>query len=214
MLSLSTCEQKKKLMPAKAYHHGDLRQKIIEESLAWIEQENIVSLSLRGVAKRLGVSHNAPYRHFPDKESLLVAIAKIGFSQLHDALEQAAKSSPNDHQQQLENIGVASIQYAVSHRAYYQVMFSDRQLICEDHPELYRLSQAAFNVLLDAIKAGQSAQVFIFQDSLQLARICWSMTHGLSMLAIDNQLAITEEDELTELARMATKVVSTGLMQT
>ena len=112
-------------MPKKTYHHGDLRQKIIEESLAWIERENIVSLSLRGVAKRIGVSHNAPYRHFPDKESLLVAIAEIGYTQLYDALEEAVKSSPNDLQQQLENIGVASIQYAVSHKAYYQVMFSD-----------------------------------------------------------------------------------------
>ena len=58
--------------------NGDLRQKIIDEALSWIEQENIVSLSLRGIARRLGVSHNAPYRHFPDKESLLVAIAEVG----------------------------------------------------------------------------------------------------------------------------------------
>ena len=52
------------------------------------------------------------------------------------------------------------------------------------------------------------------KDPLQLARVCWSMTHGLSMLAIDNQLDITQEDELIKLARMATKVVSTGLMKT
>jgi len=199
-------------MSAKAYHHGDLRQKIIDESLAWIAQENIVSLSLRGIAKRIGVSHNAPYRHFPDKESLLVAIAEIGFTQLELALEKAAKSSPNDHQQKLESIGVAYIQYAVSNQPYYRVMFSDRQLICEKYPELNRVSQAAFEVLLNTIKAGQEAKAFILQDSLQLTHICWSMTHGLSMLAIDNQLDISHEDELLELARMATKVVSTGLI--
>lgn len=200
-------------MPVKTYHHGDLRQKIIDESLTWIERENIVSLSLRGIARRIGVSHNAPYRHFPDKESLLVEISKIGFSQLYEALEQAAKSSLNNHQQKLENIGVASIQYAVSNQAYYRVMFSDRQLVCEEHPELYKISQAAFSVLLKAIEAGQEARVFIMQDSLQLARVCWSLTHGLSMLAIDNQLSITDEKELLELAQMATKIVSTGMIQ-
>jgi len=173
-------------MSTKAYHHGDLRQKIIDESLAWIAQENIVSLSLRGIARRIGVSHNAPYRHFPDKESLLVAIAEIGFARLHKALEKAAKSSFNNHQQKLENIGVAYIQYAVENPAYYRVMFSDRQLICEKYPELNRLSQAAFKVLFNAIEAGQKAEVFIKHNSLQLARVCWSLTHGLSMLAIEN----------------------------
>lgn len=72
---------KNETMAAKqTYHHGDLRSSIITEALSWIEQENIVSLSLRGIARRLWVSHNAPYRHFPDKESLLVAIAEIGFA--------------------------------------------------------------------------------------------------------------------------------------
>ena len=91
--------------------------------------------------------------------------------------------------------------------------FCDRQLVCAEHPKLYEISQAAFSVLLKAIEAGQEAGVFIMQDPLQLARICWSLTHGLSMLAIDNQLNIKQEDELLELARMATKVVSTGLIK-
>ncbi|MEL6928524.1 MAG: TetR/AcrR family transcriptional regulator [Cyanobacteria bacterium J06600_6] len=201
-------------MKTKAYHHGNLRQQIINEALTWIEQENIVSLSLRGIAKRIGVSHNAPYRHFSDKESLLVKISEIGYGQLFDALKEAAKNSPNNSQQQLENIGVAYIQYAVDHRAYYRVMFGDRQLICKKHPELYRLSQESFNILLDCIKTGQERQIFIQQDSLQLARICWSLTHGVSMLAINNQLDLNQEDELLKLAQMATKITSQGLIQT
>ena len=200
-------------MTAKTYHHGDLRQKIIDEALSWIVKENVATLSLRGIARRIGVSHNAPYRHFPDKESLLVAIAEIGFERLHQALESAAEISSNNHQRKLENIGMASIQYALSNRAYYRVMFCDRQLVCEQYAELNQLYQTAFEVLLNTIKAGQEAEVFIGQDSLQLARVCWSMTHGLSMLAIDNQLNISNKDELLQLARTATRVVSTGLIQ-
>lgn len=197
-------------MAAKdTYHHGDLRQKIIDEALSWIERENIVSLSLRGIARRLGVSHNAPYRHFPDKESLLVAISEVGFMQLNRALEQASKCY-EDARQNLETIGVAYVRYAIENQAYYRVMFSDLQL-CEKHSDLDRVSQQAFSVLLDAIKVGQQAQVFILEDSLQLAHVCWSLTHGVSMLAIDRQLTISDSDDIIELARIATKIVSRGL---
>lgn len=195
------------------YHHGDLRQQIIDEALTWIEGESIVSLSLRGIARRLGVSHNAPYRHFPDKESLLVAIAETGFQKLCRALQQASKSNLEEPQKRLEAIGVAYIQYAVANSAYYRVMFSDRQLICGRYPELEQISQAAFTVLLNAIEAGQKSQIFIPGDPLQLARICWSMTHGVSMLAIDNQFDLSDDRELLDLARMATSTVSKGLLK-
>ena len=197
-------------MAAKdTYHHGDLRQKIIDEALSWIERENIVSLSLRGIARRLGVSHNAPYRHFSDKESLLVAIAKTGFIQLNRALEQASKCY-EDARQNLEAIGVAYVRYAIENQAYYRVMFSDLQL-CEKYSDLNRVSQQAFSVLLDAIKVGQQAQVFIPKDSLQLAHVCWSLTHGVSMLAIDRQITTLDSDDIIELACIATKTVSRGL---
>ena len=194
-----------------SYHHGDVRQKIIDEALSWIERENIVSLSLRGIARRLGVSHNAPYRHFPDKESLLVAIAEIGFRQLNRALQQALDCKANNYREKLENIGIAYIRYAVANQTYYRVMFSDRQLICDKYPELDRISEQAFMVLLNVIKAGQEAKVFIAEDSRQLARVCWSLTHGVSMLAIDNQFTISSSDDLLQLAQIATKTVSRGL---
>jgi AcrR family transcriptional regulator len=196
-----------------SYHHGDLRQKIIDEALSWIERENIVSLSLRGIARRLGVSHNAPYRHFPDKESLLVAIAEIGFRQLNRALQQALDCQANNYPEKLENIGVAYIRYALANQTYYRVMFSDRQLICDKYPELDRISEQAFMVLLNAIEAGQEAKVFIAEDSRQLARVCWSLTHGVSMLAIDNQFTISSSDDLLQLAQIATKTVSRGLTE-
>ena len=107
---------------------------------------------------------------------------------------------------------MAYVRYALENQAYYRVMFSDLQL-CEKHPDLDRVSQQAFAVLLDAIKVGQNAQVFIPEDSLQLAHVCWSLTHGVSMLAIDRQLTISDSDDIIELARIATKTVSKGLIK-
>lgn len=161
----------------KTYHHDKLRQKIIDEALLSIEQENIISLSLRKIARSLEISHNAPYRHFPDKESLLVEIATIGFTQLYQKLQNAFDSCSLDACQILDKIGVAYIEYAINNQTYYQVMFSDRQLICDKHPELGQISQAAFTVLVNAIKTGQDSRIFISGDTLQLALICWSTTH-------------------------------------
>lgn len=195
------------------YHHGDLRQAIVEEALAWIDKENIVSLSLRGIARRIGVSHNAPYRHFPDKESLLVAIAETGFTQLHQALQTALIDSPDDIQKRLEIIGVAYVKYAINNRAYYRVMFSNGQRNYEKYPRLDQISDDAFNVLLEAIKAGQEAKVFNSEDSLQLARVCWSLVHGVSMLAIDSQLIISDSASIVELAQIATRTMSKGIIR-
>jgi AcrR family transcriptional regulator len=193
------------------YHHGDLRQKIIEAALLWIETENIVSLSLRSIARNIGVSHNAPYRHFPDKESLLIAIAEIGFQQLQKSLQQALVNSPDDAQQRVENLGIAYIQYAVENQAYYRVMFSDRYKNAGKNGSVSQLAEKAFEVLLDAIKVGQQSEVFTPEDCQQLAYVCWSLVHGVSMLAIDRQLMASDPNSVLELARIATKTVCKGL---
>ncbi len=193
------------------YHHGDLRQTIIEEALVWIDQENMVSLSLRGIARRVGVSHNAPYRHFPDKESLLVAIAETGFKQLHQTLQQESINNLDNVQKRLENIGIAYVKYAIDHQAYYRVMSSDYPRNSNQYPQLAQASNNAFNVLLDVIKAGQAAKVFNAQDAQQLARVCWSLVHGVAMLAIDNQFMNYDRTSVVELAQIATKTVSKGI---
>ena len=197
----------------ETYHHGDLRQNILEEALSWIEKESIFSLSLRGIARRIGVSHNAPYRHFPDKESLLVAIAETGFKRLHQTLEYASQNSPNDDKKRVENIGIAYIEYAVKNQAYYRVMFGDLKLEDRKYPALEQTSQKAFNVLFYAIKAGKKNQVFIAEDSLKLAHICWSLVHGVSMLVIDGQLTTSDSNSILELARTATKTLSEGFVR-
>ena len=201
-------------MIKESYHHGDLRHTIIIEALAWIDRENIYSLSLRKIARRIGVSHNAPYRHFPDKESLLVEIAEIGFKQLHQALQQAIDESSGDAKAKLENIGVAYVEYALNNQAYYRVMFGDGCLgDSQKYPQLEQISAATFNILVNAIEVGQAEAMFNDQDSQQLASVCWSLVHGISLLAIDNQLMTADADAVTQLARIATKTLSQGMLR-
>ncbi|HWG03567.1 MAG TPA: TetR/AcrR family transcriptional regulator, partial [Beijerinckiaceae bacterium] len=73
----------------KPYHHGDLRRALIETALQLVSEEQDWAFSLREVARRAGVSHRAPYNHFPEKLDLLAAVAAVGFDRLHDGLARA-----------------------------------------------------------------------------------------------------------------------------
>ena len=77
---------------ARSYHHGDLRNALLEAARSILEEQDLSELSLRAVARRAGVSHAAPYRHFPNHEALLVELAMEGFSELRQEIASAAAS--------------------------------------------------------------------------------------------------------------------------
>ena len=89
----------------RSYHHGNLKQALLEASLNLIREVGPGAFTLREVARRAGVSHNAPYRHFRDKEELLAALAAEGFDRLTDAMTKAAESAT-------ERLGALSIERA------------------------------------------------------------------------------------------------------
>src|SRR5688500_9033811 len=95
------------------YHHGDLRQAVLGTAGEMMEKEGLAALSMREVARRAGVSHNAPYRHFPDRDSLLRALAAEGFERLGDALQ----SRPR------REMGEAYVDFALAHPERFRLMF-------------------------------------------------------------------------------------------
>ena len=125
-------------------------------------------------------------------------------------LQQALFDNSNDTQQKVETLCIAYIQYAVKNQAYYRVMFSDCQRNNPKYPILQQLAEEAFEVLLNAIETGQKTEVFISEDDKQLAYVCWSLVHGVSMLAINGQLMTSNRDSIFELASIAAKAMSKG----
>ena len=156
-------------MEKRAYHHGDLRQSLIEGAIALIHQAGIRDLSLRQVARQAGVSHNAPYRHFEDKEALLAAVAQQGFQSLRSALEAAKQAAPPPPPQRLAVIGVAYVEFALANPAYYRVMFGEYRNNLNQYPDLAEAAQQAFRVLEDTIVEGQVARIFRPADPVDLA---------------------------------------------
>lgn len=194
-----------------AYHHGDLRQSLIDAAIALISEEGIGDLSLRQVARRVGVSHNAPYRHFEDKEALLAAVAEQGFRSLCAAMETAKQGISPHTPERLEAIGIAYIRFALDQPFHYRLMFGDYRYNRSQHPTLTKAAQQAFMVLVHTIREGQSAGVFRPADPLNMARVAWSLVHGQSMLALDNRLEVKQGEEFTAFLKFSSQMLFQGL---
>ena len=192
MLSVSTLMLYDALMnaqTAKPYHHGDLREEILCAASRLLEENNVSSLSLRAVAKEVGVSHTAPYRHFKDKESLLAGIAGLGFDRLAAYMAKAVISNPGDPVAQLQESGHLYVQMALQNPQCTQLMFSGI-LPCDDtYPDLRVSGDAAFEGLKLMIEEGQNLGGFKQGDIDLLALTVWSGIHGLSMLLVSGNLS-------------------------
>jgi AcrR family transcriptional regulator len=196
----------------ETYHHGDLRQALIAAALELVSEKDVDSVSLREVARRVGVSHTAPYRHFPDKESLLAALAQEGFQMLHQALDAVSdKESPNPLNR-LQDIGVAYVGFALRHSTHYRLMFSAYGTASAlQHPELEQAATQAFTVLVESVKRGQQQGLIRPDDSQQLALTAWSLTHGLAMLLMDGQIPMEDSRLVASLSGFMTQVLVEGL---
>lgn len=176
--------------PAKgqAFHHGDLRRALIEATTDLIERDGPAAVSLREAARIAGVSHNAPYRHFPTRDALLAAVAAHGFDELKAAFDVPAVAAVDDR---LLALGEAYLHFAQTKPGLFKLMFGSG-LDRKAHPDLDRAAQAAYAVLLGA--SGPQGQA-----SREGALGAWAMVHGLAHLIVDDQLA----PDLREDARQA-----------
>src|SRR6516165_9270051 len=105
----------------KRYHHGDLGPSLRQAALAILEEEGLPALSLRSVARRAGVSHAAPYRHYPSREALLADVATDGLRELRAELMQASIAR-GDKPDRVAHIGRAYMRYAVRHAGLLRLM--------------------------------------------------------------------------------------------
>jgi AcrR family transcriptional regulator len=195
------------------YHHGNLQQCLIDAAIELIKEEGINELSLRQVAKRVGVSHNAPYRHFEDKDALLAAVAAQGFQSLQIAMEAAQQNRPLDSAQRLEAIGIAYVQFALAYPFYYRLMFGDYRchLSQSQYPDLAEAAQQSFMVLVNTIREGQVAGLFRSADPVDMARVAWALVHGQAMLALDNKLQVRSQEEFEAFLKFSSQMLLQGL---
>ena len=202
----------------RSYHHGDLRRALIETALQLVTEEQDWTFSLREVARRAGVSHRAPYNHFPEKLDLLAAVAAVGFERLRDGMVRAI-TGIDGAEALVVAIVRTYVRVGLENPALYRLMFGPAlsEAGSVDRPTVARAAGAeARAVLEEAILHGARSAVFAVSpdsaDDVALAAIAaWSAAHGLTMFAIDRipRADLSVDDMLDRLLRM----VVTGLQQ-
>ncbi|RKH08417.1 TetR/AcrR family transcriptional regulator [Corallococcus sp. CA053C] len=195
------------------YHHGDLRQALVDAALTLISEEGFGALTLREVARRAGVTHAAPYRHFADKEALLEAVSQQGFRTMSREMRErmARVSGPLE---QLSAAGVAYVLFAVRHPPHFRVMFGPH-FTRPPQPDAAEEGTNAFQLLVGCIEAGQAAGLLRAGESRRLTLTAWSLVHGLASLLVDRQLddAMRGAEAAEALAVVQTRLLLEGLMR-
>jgi len=194
---------------ARSYHHGDLRAALLTEAAAMITEGGTEGVTMREMGRRLGVSRAAPYRHFPDKTALLVAVAAAGFDRLTDRLQKIDAAAPRSGVERFRSMGEAYVRFALENPAHYRLMYGEEALAREDVPELREAANALFEQLVDLIKTHQRGGGIKRQDPRTQAYVAWSAVHGLASLMIEGQIRAAVD--VDALIRQTTRTVLDGM---
>ena len=192
-----------------SYHHGALREALLNASVDLLRTGGVEALSLRAVARAAGVSQTAPYRHFKDRRALVAGVAQEGFARLGAAIKRAVQEGEPGLPALRRGL-VAYIRFAQEHPAEYRVMFGPELARRDDLPEFDEAALSVFDLLRDAIARLQQGGVLGEGDPGLMSITVWATLHGLAMLALDGQTAVTSRS-LDELADAAAGLLLAGM---
>jgi AcrR family transcriptional regulator len=183
----------------KPYHHGNLREVLLESALRLIAEMGPTGFTLRELARRAGVSHNAPYRHFRDRDDLMAAVATQGYRELTHAMRLAAQDHTNPLDR-LKQAGLAYIAFALRRPEHFAVMFDGPVSLKTEHPGSSEASKEAFTTLVSFVQGCQEAGQFPPGDPQSFTLLAWSMVHGVAKLAITGRLGLRTKAEILKFA--------------
>ncbi len=197
-------------MEGKTYHHGDLRSALLTTATEMISESGVDSVTIRALAKRIGVSRTAPYRHFEDKGALLTAVAIEGYERLTTTMANVRQDQTLDPFERLSKMGEAYVLFAVENATHYRLMVENSSVQSRSTPAFREAALNARQELIDMIKEGQEKGFVIDAPAQEIGNMLWSMTHGLATLLINGQLRVKNVEET---AKFMTATMGNGLLK-
>jgi AcrR family transcriptional regulator len=189
ILTLSRLRIKISAMTETTYHHGDLKNALIQAGVEILAEEGLGGLSLRKVAKQAGVSHAAPYAHFKDKQALIAAISTEGFKRLYLQIQNVLVQYADHPDLLLLETAWAYCQFALNETDSFKLMFSSVLEKEKDYPDFVEASKKSFSQLLEIVKTSQASGVLKQGSADLLAVGVWSAVHGFISLFLEGQVS-------------------------
>ena len=195
------------------YHHGDLRLSLLKAAEEELDDKGMEGFTLRGCARRAGVSHAAPAHHFGDANGLLTALATNGFERLTIAMAEHEEEAGTDLRARFVGMGLGYIEFALANPAIFRLMFSSKRPQFANH-ELEGNARAAFMMLVQGVGAVRDGRT-LDDPAIRIdVATAWSIVHGIANLLIDGRLkflgadlATSDADRTARLSEMISRAL-------
>ncbi len=207
---------------SKTYHHPNLKEKLLEESLKEIDSKGIEGLSLRNLSKKLGVSQSAPFRHFSSKQDLLNALALKGFSLLENYIDFDIFDKNMDVFERIRQFAQGYINFVMSNQSFYKLMLNLELFHGQESEEVRKAGDKTVLHIVNIIREGQKQGVIKDDQAVFLSIYFWSTFHGLLDLFVKEHSPcsgfalkfahLLTENELKEIAPMSFQHMAINIM--
>ena len=194
-----------------SYHHGDLRRALLAAAEAELAEKGVEGFTLRGCAKRAGVSHAAPAHHFGDATGLLSALAAEGFERFMATTQaRVDRAGSTDARERLNALGLGYIDFARANPALFHLMFSSRRPDMRDE-HLQKAGTAAFAQLVSYVGEVGGADPLSSREGRRQVAALWAIVHGLAHLILSRRMKFLEGQDEAELEKDLAAIIATAL---
>lgn len=196
---------------AAPYHHGNLKEELLQTALGMIDTDGLDSITLRDLTQRLGTSRTAVYRHFESKETLILGVIEKGYEQLNLIFTPIFQDKSRSVDVRFEAMGRAYLDFAIEHPNLYRLLFGEmyrkeRAEICDYKDETQATGLYA---LIGLLSEAQEEGIIARENPMVQAATVWASIHGLASLLIDGHLLMS--DNLEEIYSYSQGVLLKGL---
>jgi AcrR family transcriptional regulator len=178
----------------RAYHHGNLRQALLEAAEHTVRERGAGDLSLRELAREVGVSHGAPRRHFPDRQALLDALAQAGFDRLRSELREALQGAGPGFVGRLHAMAAAYVRFAIDDSALLELMFAGKHR--EGAAALEQAAEQAFSPIMELIEQGQAEHFLDPGEPERVGLVLFATVQGIASLVTGQMVRPEQVNEL------------------